>query len=213
MAGCSSSFARETRSSGREAPSRKLNAEAECSSTYFNRRFLPRTSASHAGPYRLDRVQSRFHSPRVPLELWDVTSLSRCPILRAPTPFRTTSHLFFSTVQRTQGFACEHLRSQGTLAFHFETQPLLGAEACKCAWPWSLGQLRPTFPAKQTGSAEKNQDCVCRAELAHQCGFPRRCFEFARVRPQDAPGPDRAAETTQTAANVPSRESPTLTVR
>src|SRR5205807_9677365 len=86
MAGCSSSFARETRSSGREAPSRKLNAEAECSSTYFNRRFLPRTSASHAGPYRLDRVQSRFHhSPRVPLELWDVTSLSRCPILRAPT--------------------------------------------------------------------------------------------------------------------------------
>src|SRR2546429_8818547 len=57
----SSSFARETRSSGREAPSRKLNAEEEWSSTYFNRRFLPRTIASHAGPYKLDTVQSRFH--------------------------------------------------------------------------------------------------------------------------------------------------------
>src|SRR5207253_3825422 len=104
MAGCSNCFARDTRSSGREAPSRKLNAEAECSSTYFNRRFLPRTSASHAGPYKLDTVQSRFHhSPRVPLEPWDVTSLSRCPIPRAPMPFQTTSRLFFSTVPRTQG--------------------------------------------------------------------------------------------------------------
>src|SRR5438874_12217387 len=87
MAGCSSSFARETRSSGREAPSRKLNAEAECSSTYFNRRFLPRTSASHAGPYRLDRVQSRFHSPRVPLELWDVTSYLDVPFFARPRRF------------------------------------------------------------------------------------------------------------------------------
>src|SRR5216684_7471970 len=118
MAGCSNSFARETRSSGREAPSRKLNAEAECNSMYFNRRFLPRTSASHAGPYKLDTVQSRFHhSPRVPLEPWDVTSLSRCPTPHAPMPFQTTSHLFFSRVQRTQGFACEHVRNQGRLAF------------------------------------------------------------------------------------------------
>src|ERR1700739_2144320 len=114
MAGCSSSFARETRSSGREAPSRKLNAEVEWSSTYFNRRFLPRTSASHAGPYKLDTAQSRFrHSPTVPLEPWDVTSLSRCPTPRAPMPFQSTSHLFFSTVQQTQGFACEYLRNQG----------------------------------------------------------------------------------------------------
>src|SRR5437660_1687836 len=108
MAGCSSSFERETRSSGREAPSRKLNAEAECSSTYFNRRFLPRTSASHAGPYKLDTVQSRFHhSPRVPLEPWDVMPLSLCPTPRGPRQFQTTSHLFFSTVQRTRGSAGE----------------------------------------------------------------------------------------------------------
>src|SRR5438874_13181407 len=107
MAGCSSSFARETRSSGREAPSRKLNAEAECSSTYFNRRFLPRTSASHAGPYRLDRVQSRFHhSPRGPLELWEVTPLSRCPFPRVLTPFRATSLLFLSMVLRPHRFPC-----------------------------------------------------------------------------------------------------------
>src|SRR5260370_11974457 len=112
MAGCSSSFARETRSSGREAPSRKLNAEAECSSTYFNRRFLPRTSASHAGPYKLDTVQSRFHhSSRVPLEPLNVTSLSRCPTPRAPRPFQTTSHLFSSTVQRTRESGGEYPRN------------------------------------------------------------------------------------------------------
>src|SRR5438309_1842997 len=103
---------KHTRPSGREAPSRKLNAEAECSSTYFNRRFLPQTSASHAGPYKLGTVQSRFHhSPRVPLEPWDVTSLSRYPTPRAPMPFQTTSHLFFSTVPRTRGSAGEYLRN------------------------------------------------------------------------------------------------------
>src|ERR1700730_16497091 len=134
MAGCSSSFARETRSSGREAPSRKLNAEAECSSTYFNRRFLTRTSASHAGPYRLDTVQSRFHhSPRVPRELWDVTSLSRCPTPRAPTHFQTTSHLFFSTVPRTRGSAGEYPRNSETWAFLLETRASLEVEAGKCA--------------------------------------------------------------------------------
>src|SRR6266852_855366 len=50
MAGISSSFARDTKSSGREAPSRKLNADDECSSTYFNRRFLPRTNATANTP-------------------------------------------------------------------------------------------------------------------------------------------------------------------
>src|SRR6267378_5403953 len=112
MADISTSFARDTRSSGREAPSRKLNADEACSSTYFNRRFLPRTSASHASPYKLDTVQSRFHhSPRVPLEPWDATSLSRCPTPRAPMAFQTTSHLFFSTVLRTRGSAGEYPRN------------------------------------------------------------------------------------------------------
>src|SRR5258707_12924571 len=104
MAGCSSSFARETRSSGREAPSRKLNAEAECSSTYFNRRFLPRTSASLVGPYKLDTVQSRFHhSPRVPLEPWDVTSLSRCPSPLPPIPYVHTFDISFPTAPLPPG--------------------------------------------------------------------------------------------------------------
>src|SRR5260370_1506826 len=134
MAGCSSSFARETRSSGREAPSRKLNAEAECSSTYFNRRFLPQTSASHAGPYKLDTVRSRFHHPpTVPLEPWDVTSLSRCPTPRAPRRFQTTSHLFFSRVPRTRGSAAEDPRNSETSAFSLETRASPEVEACKCA--------------------------------------------------------------------------------
>src|SRR5215471_747225 len=111
IAECSSSFARETRSSGREAPSRKLNAEAQWSSTYFNRIFLPQTSASHADPYRRDKARSCLrHSRCVPLVPWDVTFLSRCPTPRVPTLFQTTSRLFFSKVQRTRGFACEHLR-------------------------------------------------------------------------------------------------------
>src|SRR5206468_3087825 len=136
MAGCSNCFARDTRSSGREAPSRKLNAEAECSSTYFNRRFLPRTSASHAGPYKRDTAQSRFHhSPRVPLEPWDVTSLSRCPTLRAPRRFQTTSHLFFSTDPRTRGSAGEYPPNRETSAFLLETRASPEVEAGKCASP------------------------------------------------------------------------------
>src|SRR5437016_13721820 len=63
MAGISSSFARDTRSSGREAPSRKLNADEEWSLTYFNRSFLPRTSALLAGPCRRGTVRSLRHFP------------------------------------------------------------------------------------------------------------------------------------------------------
>src|SRR5258708_10366537 len=134
MPGCSSSFARETRSSGREAPSRKLNAELECSSTYFNRKFLPRTSASRARPYKFATMRSRFqHSPRVPLEPWDVTSLSRCPTPRAPMPFQTTSHLFFSTFPRTRGSDGEYLRNRETSAFLLETRASPEVEAGKCA--------------------------------------------------------------------------------
>src|SRR5882762_4487863 len=75
MACISSSFARDTKSSGREAPSRKLNADEECSSTYFNRRFLPRTSASHAGLCRRGTEQSLFHFPYYfRIELSDATA-------------------------------------------------------------------------------------------------------------------------------------------
>src|SRR6267378_1889990 len=71
----SSSFARDTRSSGHEAPSRKLNADEACSSMYFNRRFLPRTSASHAGPCRRGTAQSLLHFPGYfRIELSDATA-------------------------------------------------------------------------------------------------------------------------------------------
>src|SRR5712664_3393046 len=118
MAGSSSSFARDTRSSGREAPSRKLNADEEWSSTYFNRRFLPRTNASRASPCKRDTARSLVCFPRYLLvELWAATSAPQCPIHRAPTRFRTTSRLSFSTVGRTPGFVCAPRRNREQRAF------------------------------------------------------------------------------------------------
>src|SRR5437870_5664906 len=139
MAGCSSSLARETRSSGREAPSRKLNADEACSSTYFNRRFLPRTNASCAGLCRRDTAPSLLHFPGyLPVESWGATSALRYPIHRAPTRFQTTSRLSFSTVRRTPGFACALLHSRETSAFFPEIPRSLEVEAGKCALPRSF---------------------------------------------------------------------------
>src|SRR6267378_125378 len=137
MAGISSSFARDTRSSGREAPSRKLNADAECSSTYFNRRFLPRTSASLAGPCKCDTAQSLVHFPDYfSVELSNATSAPRCPIHRAPTRFRTTSRPSFSTAPRTLELACALLRNRETTAFLPENRRSPEAEAGKVASLW-----------------------------------------------------------------------------
>src|SRR6267143_4224436 len=134
IAGNSSSFARDTRSSGREAPSRKLNADAECSSTYFNRRFLPRTSASLANPCRRDTARSLLHFPGYfPVELSDATSAPQYPIHRAPTRFRTTSRLSFSTVRQTPGFVCAPRRNRETPAFLPETRYSPVAEAGRFA--------------------------------------------------------------------------------
>src|SRR5437016_13645332 len=134
MAGNSSSFARDTKSSGREAPSRKLNADEECSSTYFNRRFLPPTSASLQGPCRRDTAPSLLHFPGdFPVRLSDVASAPRCPIHRAPTRFPTTSRLSFSTVRRTPGFACALLRNRATPALLPEAPQPPEAEAGKFA--------------------------------------------------------------------------------
>src|SRR5713226_9011917 len=182
MAGNSSSFARDTRSSGREAPSRKLNADEECSSTYFNRRFLPQTSASLAGPCRRDTERSLLHFPGYfPVELSGATFASPCPIRRAPTTFRTTTRLSFSTVRRMPGFACALLRNRETPAFLPETLPSPEAEAGKCASLRLFVSPRPSsflsFPAKQNGSAETHWDCACQAVRAHRPGFPPPWFE------------------------------------
>src|SRR5260370_37245752 len=118
IAGISASVARDTRSCGREASSRKLNADEACSSTYFNRRFLPRTNASRAGLCRRDTALSLLHFPGyLPVELLDVMSSPRRPIHRAPTRFPTTTRLSFSTVRRTPAFARALRRTQETPAF------------------------------------------------------------------------------------------------
>src|SRR6267378_596967 len=185
MAGISSSFARDTRSSGREAPSRKLNADEEWSSTYFNRRFLPRTSASLAGPCRRGTPQSLRHFPGYFLiELFDATAAPRCPIHRVPTSFPTTNHLSFSTVRRTPGFACVRLRNQETSAFLPENQRSPEAQAGKCASQQYFAFLRrrvfPSFPVRQNGFVEKNRDHAYRAEPAPPLGLPQLCFGFER---------------------------------
>src|ERR1700683_4681752 len=71
MAGILCSAHMRANSSGEEAPSRKLNADRACSSTYINRRFPARTSlraASHSKNGRgrnRDAMQALHHgSPR-----------------------------------------------------------------------------------------------------------------------------------------------------
>src|SRR5260370_4130254 len=143
MAGISSSFARDTRSSGGDAPSRKLNADEECSSTYFNRRFLPRTSASLAGPCRRDTARFLLHFPRCfAVELSGAPSAPQRPTEPAPRRSQTTSYLSSATVRRTPGFACALHRNRETSAFLPENPQSPEAQAGKFAslplfvFPW-----------------------------------------------------------------------------
>src|SRR5277367_5954532 len=63
MADMSCSLHTRANSSGEEAPSRKLNADRACSSTYINRKFPARTNCRAARRSKNDKARNRDAKP------------------------------------------------------------------------------------------------------------------------------------------------------
>src|SRR5208283_770786 len=95
IAGIPELAAASANSSGSEAPSRKLKAEQEWSSTYISRRFLPRTIAWNAGPYRCGRGLALLLWQEHPNGPWNATRERGRPIPHGPKEFRTTTRRWF----------------------------------------------------------------------------------------------------------------------